>query len=813
MKERAFLAVLVVLFLLLPALGSGHDRAVNSVAADGKRINTETRDNGVDRGPQLTTNRGENTMLQFRSGGHILGFQTKKAYLASLDHALSVEFLGTKGVAPSQIKTRIGETADARALGAVHYKNLWEGISLTYEATEKGIAESTYHVAPKADVSSIRFRYNVPVDLQKDGSLRFSFERGFLTESAPVAWQEIADKQVPVEVAFKVSEGEVGFRVGKYDPRYPLTIDPTYAWHTFYGSNSDEAAYGIAVDGDGNIYVTGVGSITWNGPAGQAPLHAYSGGGDFFVLKLDSSGVYQWHTFYGSNLGSAYAYGIVVDGNGNTYVTGNCNHTWNGPGTPGPAPLHAFTSSDYGMFVLKLDTNGAYQWHTFYGSGGANAIALDGGGGVYVTGTAGVTWNGPSGQVPLHAFTTSLPGWNYGDLVVLKLDTNGAYQWHTFYGASGGSETGRAIAVGGEGLYVTGYCATSWTGPSAAAPLHAYSGGGVGNIFVLKLNGNGAYQWHTFYGTVNGATAYAITADAYGNVYVVGTGSETWNGPAGQAPLHGYVGSYVANILALKLDSAGAYQWHTFYGSSIGNKGSSVALDSNGGVYVGGNSSGTWTGPAGQAPLHTFGSGYGIAILKLDSAGSYQWHDFYGSPSSSYANGIAVSGPDMVYVTGYSTNSWNGPAGQAPLHARTGGSWEIFVLKTATTVKNDFNSDGKPDILWRNTATGENAYWYMNGTTIIGSASILTLPDQNWTIVGTGDFNSDGKPDILWRNTATGENAYWYMNGTTIARVSITSYSPGSELDNRRYGRLQLRRASPIFSGGTPLPVKTRTGI
>ena len=82
------------------------------------------------------------------------------------------------------------------------------------------------------------------------------------------------------------------------------------------------------------------------------------------------------------NLGSAYAYGIVVDGNGNTYVTGNCNHTWNGPGTPGPAPLHAFTSSDYGMFVLKLDTNGAYQWHTFYGSGGANAIALDGGGGL-----------------------------------------------------------------------------------------------------------------------------------------------------------------------------------------------------------------------------------------------------------------------------------------------------------------------------------------------------------------------------------------------------------------------------------------------
>ena len=55
-------------------------------------------------------------------------------------------------------------------------------------------------------------------------------------------------------------------------------------------------------------------------------------------------------------------------------------------------------------------------------------------------------------------------------------------------------------------------------------------------------------------------------------------------------------------------------------------------------------------------------------------------------------------------------------------------SVRLFYLTPPTSVKNDFNSDGKPDILWRNTATGENAYWYMNGTTIAGSASILTRP-------------------------------------------------------------------------------------
>ena len=83
---------------------------------------------------------------------------------------------------------------------------------------------------------------------------------------------------MPVTVAFRVSGGEVGFSVGKYDPSYPLTIDPAYVWHTFYGSDHNDFSYGIAVDGSGSVYVTGVCWATWNGPAGQNPLHAYTVG-------------------------------------------------------------------------------------------------------------------------------------------------------------------------------------------------------------------------------------------------------------------------------------------------------------------------------------------------------------------------------------------------------------------------------------------------------------------------------------------------------------------------------------------------------
>src|SRR5690606_21762440 len=87
-----------------------------------------------------------------------------------------------------------------------------------------------------------------------------------------------------------------------------------------------DVATGIALDGNGNIYVTG-----WSTAAWGSPLHEHSAGSaDMVVLKLNSSGAYQWHTFYGGN-GSTNAYKIAVDGSGNICVTGSSNVTWGSP--------------------------------------------------------------------------------------------------------------------------------------------------------------------------------------------------------------------------------------------------------------------------------------------------------------------------------------------------------------------------------------------------------------------------------------------------------------------------------------------------
>ena len=89
----------------------------------------------------------------------------------------------------------------------------------------------------------------------------------------------------------------------------------------------------------------------------------------------------------------------------------------------------------------------------------------------------------------------------------------------------------------------------------------------------------------------------------------------------------------------------------------------------------------------------------------------------------------------------------------------------LFVsITNFISLSGDFNGDGKQDILWRNTQTGEVRIWFMNGSTILSNNSVATV-DPNWTPVGIGDFDGNGFSDILWENVNDGGFAIWTMRG------------------------------------------------
>jgi hypothetical protein len=442
-----------------------------------------------------------------------------------------------------------------------------------------------------------------------------------------------------------------------------------YQWHTFYGAAGGPGELrSVAVDAGGNVYLAGYSSQSWG-----SPLHPYTGDADILVVKLNSLGEYQWHTFYGAapssgSDGDDEAMGIALDGSGNLYVTGYSDRAWLGAGDAQPLNPHG-GDAEY-MFVLKLDPNGAYQWHTFYQPGRANAVAA-GGDGVYITGFASAAWGSP-----LHAFT--------GNLVILKLDLSGSYQWHTYYGAmaSAADEAGYALAVDASRgtLYLTGSAPDSWLGDASTQPLHAFSGGGgySTDIFALKLDSDGGYQWHTFYGAADyDDFGYGIAVDGTGSPAIAGYSFDTWG-----SPLHALSGE--RDISVLKLDVDGAYQWNTFYGSPANDIGYGIALDDGGNIYVAGESANTWQGDGGRDPVHAHAlDSTDLAVLKLDRQGAYQCHTFYGAAGYADAGlGLAVDSQQAVYVTGPSASAWNGDGGIPPLHPHSGNDQgESFALK------------------------------------------------------------------------------------------------------------------------------------
>ncbi|MFN7171558.1 MAG: FG-GAP-like repeat-containing protein [Fimbriimonadaceae bacterium] len=95
----------------------------------------------------------------------------------------------------------------------------------------------------------------------------------------------------------------------------------------------------------------------------------------------------------------------------------------------------------------------------------------------------------------------------------------------------------------------------------------------------------------------------------------------------------------------------------------------------------------------------------------------------------------------------------------------------------------DLNGDSNQDILWYRQDVGLLYYWAMDGSgEILASILVGVAPSSDWNVVGISDLFSDGAPDILWVNEATGQLAYWSfdLDGNIVSTGLVTGYSPAS---------------------------------
>ena len=697
LKGKSFWQIIIALWLVVSLMW------MTAAPARATALQAESQ---ADAGIQTAVTAGQ--LLQFTSGGQVLGFDRQGTYIVSPSHMLKTSFVGANPVDPLSEAAGTAEKAGAAApMGKVTYTNLWDGVNLVYEAKAGLVVKSTYYIdgnKTEAALKSIRLSYNRPVKLDEQGNLVIAFEIGTLLEKAPVAWQEVDGAKRPVAAAYILeSSTEISFRLGDFLPGIPVVIDPDTAWNTFLGGTNYDYGYAIVVDSSGNVYVTGFSWSTWGRPVRAHSVGEY---GDAFAVKLDSSGVVQWNTFLGGT-GDDWAYGIAVDSAGSVYIAGYSSVSWG-------SPLRSYTGN-YDAFAVKLNSSGVLQWNTFLG--GTNydegyAIAVDSGGSVYVTGYSTATWGSP-----IIAFSGSY------DAFAAKLDSSGALLWNTFLGGTV-YDVGYGIVVDSNGnVYVIGQSDATW-----GNPVREYSGGYY-DAFAAKLNNSGVLQWNTFLGGTGSDYGKGISVDTSGNVYVSGFGWSTWG-----SPVREYAGNL--DVFAAKLNRNGVLQWNTFLGGTGGDESFGISVDTSGNVYVAGYSNATW-----GSPLRAYTDDDAFAA-KLDSSGALQWNTFLGGSNQDCGNGIAVDSSANIYVTGTSSANWGSPV------RKYAGNIDAFVAKLDSSGRLEYPSDisvtlqgtGRPDPAGyvvpltvkffapgADVLTGTPLYTFIENTTRSGSLAVAQV--------------------------------------------------------------------------------------
>ena len=484
----------------------------------------------------------------------------------------------------------------ASNVGTFHqlrYHAVWPGTDLVLHENAAHQLEYDLLLAPGASPARARLRYQGADALRLDpatGNLLVRTSAGQLTEQHPQAWQTDASGQrQPVACAFELRGNEVSFRVGKYDRRRPLVIDPVVKFASYTGSTVENWGFAGTSDAAGNLYTAGVvfelGYPTTTG----AYQTSFNGSTDIALMKFNPGvsgpGARMWATHLGGS-GLEFPHSLLVDSHGQLTLMGSTSST-DYPTSNG-AVTRTFQGGSriapYGVGSAFVLTNGSDLVLTRLSASGGQMRAS-----TYLGGTAndglldpaapspnlrynyGDAFRGdlaldPQGNLYVASVTSSAnfpgvaTGQNYRggltDGLVTSLDSSlSRVRWTTLLGGSGADaayslqreDTGDLLVAGGT------------SSPNLAATGGSYKPVFDGAIdgFVSRISAGGILAQSTYLGTPSLDQAYFVRRNGSGQVYVLGqTLATTW--PGQTAGVYGNAqGHQFIQQLAPDLGSAG----------------------------------------------------------------------------------------------------------------------------------------------------------------------------------------------------------------------------------------------------------------
>jgi len=370
----------------------------------------------------------------------------------------------------------------------------------------------------------------------------------------------------------------------------------SYLWGFSFGSSEGgstddaEIAYNLALDGSGNVYVTGYFHSTVDfDPSSSTANISTQGGRDIFIVKYNSSGAYQWAKGLGGS-STDNGKGITVDNSGNVYVTGSFMGT--ADFDPSSSTANLTSAGGYDMFLAKYNSSGTYVWAKGIGSTSTEVgtrIKANSSGDVIVTGYfRGTVDFDPSSS------TTNLTSNGYEDVFFAKYNSSGEFQWVKSFGSSYGDWPYDIVLDGTDNIYLCGIFKgeTDFDPSSSTATISNYSNE-HDDVFFGKYDSSGNYVWAKGLANQTSSELRGIALDALGNVYIGGAYNDYTFDADPSNSSENLTNSGSADIFFGKYNSSGNFVWAEKIGSSNGEYCRALAVSSAGEIYLGGYFYGT----------------------------------------------------------------------------------------------------------------------------------------------------------------------------------------------------------------------------
>jgi hypothetical protein len=458
-----------------------------------------------------------------------------------------------------------------------------------------------------------------------------------------------------------------------------------FEWATKIGDQLDQGGWVTAVDRSGNIFTAGYFDDTLDFDPGAGVYKMVPKGfTDACITKLDAQGNFLWaKSFGGSYVAAAVA--VATDSSGNVYVSGWFGSTVDFDPGSGTFNMVATIIGHMDLYIVKLSPAGNFVWaKQIMGKCEEypKAITIDKAQNVILSFESCDTIDADPGS-GVYKLIPHTPG--HRDVFIVKLNSSGNFMW----GSSAGSRyLNHVISTSTDdsgNVYSAGTFEDTVVFTQGSGKFSLISAGDQ-DVFLLKLNAAGDFQWAKRIGNRLYNNAGYMNTDASGNIYMAGIFRDTLDFDPGSGVYNKFsqYGAYYILKLTANGDFVKVTSTNLLYSINLNY----IAIDDSARLYITGMFRNTADFDPGSGNYSlTSGGDEDVFILNLDSSLSFIWALKIGGTSNIHAgegNFLGILDSGYLYVAGdfYGTLDFNpGPASYNMTCAGTTGLADYFVAK------------------------------------------------------------------------------------------------------------------------------------